>query len=143
MWKCKKCEEKIEDTFDTCWNCGYEKTGKEIMSDSFEETKIVMSDSFEETKIELPLYYKYSYLKTYKGMCYIVMLFLSIGFVKGIIGLNRLSGIIKSMVNVELSIIGLYFLLVVSYLSFLVVVYAIIILINFLFDLDNTKLNNE
>ena len=132
MWKCKKCEEKIEDTFDTCWNCGYEKTGKEIMSDSFEETKI-----------ELPLYYKYSYLKTYKGMCYIVMLFLSIGFVKGIIGLNRLSGIIKSMVNVELSIIGLYFLLVVSYLSFLVVVYAIIILINFLFDLDNTKLNNE
>ena len=129
MWKCKKCEEKIEDTFDTCWNCGYEKTGKEIMSDSFEETKI-----------ELPLSYKYSYLKTYKGMCYIVMLFLSIGFVKGIIGLNSLSGIIKSMFTVELSIIGLYFLLVVSYLSFLVVVYAIIILINFLFDLPPCRI---
>jgi hypothetical protein len=71
------------------------------------------------------------------------MLFLSIGFVKGIIGLNNYSGIIKSMFNEEVSIIGLYFLLVVSYLSFLVVVYAIIILINFLFDLDNTKLNNE
>ena len=27
MWICKKCEEKIEVQFDTCWNCGYEKTG--------------------------------------------------------------------------------------------------------------------
>jgi len=22
MWKCKKCGEQIEDTFDACWNCG-------------------------------------------------------------------------------------------------------------------------
>ena len=39
MWICKKCDEKIEVQFDTCWNCGYEKTGKKIISESFEETK--------------------------------------------------------------------------------------------------------
>lgn len=27
MWKCKQCNEEIEDTFDVCWNCGTEKDG--------------------------------------------------------------------------------------------------------------------
>ena len=27
MWICKKCAEKIEDQFDTCWSCGTEKSG--------------------------------------------------------------------------------------------------------------------
>ena len=27
MWKCKKCNERIEDTFDTCWNCGSGEDG--------------------------------------------------------------------------------------------------------------------
>ena len=39
MWICKQCDEKIEDSFDACWNCGYDKTGKQIMSESFEKIK--------------------------------------------------------------------------------------------------------
>jgi hypothetical protein len=27
MWKCKKCSEEIEDSFDSCWNCGVGKDG--------------------------------------------------------------------------------------------------------------------
>lgn len=28
MWKCKKCQESLDDNFDTCWNCGLSKDGK-------------------------------------------------------------------------------------------------------------------
>ena len=27
MWKCKKCKETCEDTFDSCWNCGTGRDG--------------------------------------------------------------------------------------------------------------------
>jgi hypothetical protein len=27
MWKCSKCDEECEDTFDSCWNCGTERGG--------------------------------------------------------------------------------------------------------------------
>ena len=29
MWKCPKCQEKIEDTFTVCWNCGTSQDGTE------------------------------------------------------------------------------------------------------------------
>jgi cation transport ATPase len=28
MWRCPKCSEDHEDTFDACWNCGTEKDGQ-------------------------------------------------------------------------------------------------------------------
>ena len=28
MWECSKCEEKHEDSFDVCWNCGASRDGK-------------------------------------------------------------------------------------------------------------------
>lgn len=27
MWKCSKCKEECEDTFDSCWNCGAGRDG--------------------------------------------------------------------------------------------------------------------
>lgn len=29
MWHCQKCGEELEDSFDTCWNCGTSKDGAE------------------------------------------------------------------------------------------------------------------
>jgi hypothetical protein len=29
MWTCTKCQERIEDGFDTCWNCGTSRAGVE------------------------------------------------------------------------------------------------------------------
>jgi uncharacterized membrane protein YvbJ len=29
MWVCTKCKEKIEEQFDSCWNCGKKNTGNE------------------------------------------------------------------------------------------------------------------
>ena len=52
MWNCRNCEEKIEDSFDTCWNCGYDKTGEKIMSESFEETN---SKKVKRTKMGTPI----------------------------------------------------------------------------------------
>ena len=27
MWKCDKCQESVEDSYDTCWNCGTSREG--------------------------------------------------------------------------------------------------------------------
>jgi hypothetical protein len=27
VWKCKKCKEEVEDSYDICWNCGATKEG--------------------------------------------------------------------------------------------------------------------
>jgi hypothetical protein len=27
MWKCSNCGEQVEDDFETCWNCGFDKDG--------------------------------------------------------------------------------------------------------------------
>ena len=29
MWKCAKCQERVEDSFEVCWNCGTSKDGIE------------------------------------------------------------------------------------------------------------------
>ena len=70
MWQCKQCDEKIEDTFDSCWNCGYDKAGKEIISESFTETK-------NETKKYLALSYKYGILRTFQTLLWFI-LFISV-----------------------------------------------------------------
>jgi len=41
VWKCKKCKEEVEDSYDICWNCGATKEGvidKETETD-FKELK--------------------------------------------------------------------------------------------------------
>ena len=36
-WECKNCNEHIEDNFDSCWSCGFDKKGKAgNIEDSFE-----------------------------------------------------------------------------------------------------------
>ncbi|MDA3862045.1 MAG: hypothetical protein PF445_12560 [Melioribacteraceae bacterium] len=37
MWKCKKCNEEIEDSFDSCWKCGTEHSG--VSSNNPQELK--------------------------------------------------------------------------------------------------------
>lgn len=38
MWKCKKCNETVDDEFDSCWNCGTGKDGSPPQ-DSFNSAK--------------------------------------------------------------------------------------------------------
>ena len=37
MWKCKKCGEEIEDSFDACWKCTGSKKVKTTKKDNFSE----------------------------------------------------------------------------------------------------------
>jgi hypothetical protein len=37
MWRCQKCGEDIEDSFDVCWNCGTSKEGVEDLAFRAEE----------------------------------------------------------------------------------------------------------
>ncbi len=40
MWTCQKCQEKIEDSFDACWNCGTSQEGVENPDFHREETRL-------------------------------------------------------------------------------------------------------
>ena len=33
MWECDHCGEEHEDSFDSCWNCGYSKEGESPTDD--------------------------------------------------------------------------------------------------------------
>ena len=48
MWVCKKCQEKLEDSFDNCWSCGANKEGK--VEDDFIKTKQSTSSRLEVSK---------------------------------------------------------------------------------------------
>ena len=47
MWQCKQCDEKIEDTFDSCWNCGKERI------DDNNKTKIRDEDDTEKREVQI------------------------------------------------------------------------------------------
>ncbi|MBL0202374.1 MAG: hypothetical protein IPP81_20115 [Chitinophagaceae bacterium] len=36
MWTCKNCNEDVEDNFDLCWNCGFDKLGNKTVDTSQE-----------------------------------------------------------------------------------------------------------
>ena len=39
MWVCKNCNEKLEDSFDSCWNCGRKEGETSIKEEKVKETK--------------------------------------------------------------------------------------------------------
>ena len=76
MWVCNKCKEEIEDQFDACWNCGYDKSGKiNIVKKALEKPKS------QEEKNNNELLNKYKSLSTYYTFLAIVFGFLGICFV--------------------------------------------------------------
>ena len=119
MWNCKNCEEKIEDSFDTCWNCGYDKTGEKIMSESFEETK-------KETKES----HKYSSLKTYKKRCEFFKILMILGIISGVVQSIRYESWIVFIISIF------------SFIITMTILNALTLSIKFLFDLD-TKIQND
>lgn len=42
MWKCKKCGEKNEDSFDSCWSCGVGQDG--VATENIEEFQSIKED---------------------------------------------------------------------------------------------------
>ena len=133
MWICKQCDEKLEDSFDTCWNCGYEKTGKEIISEPFEETK--KETSFEKTKKEtkkyLTLSYKYGILRFYQILLKIFIILTIIG------------GIIVLILNNDSLFGGTFLIYCLVFIIGIFGMYCGIKIIDFLFELDEKNDNSE
>ena len=50
MWKCVKCGEKLEDSFDVCWSCGTSKEGVEDRE--FRKADDVLPEQVSETVVE-------------------------------------------------------------------------------------------
>lgn len=42
MWICKKCSERVEDNFDSCWNCGCDKTGVKLDVETSESSDTLL-----------------------------------------------------------------------------------------------------
>ena len=57
MWKCKKCNEENEDSFDICWKCGYGING-ETPDEIESEVEIIKKDTKERIKAEDAKYKK-------------------------------------------------------------------------------------
>ena len=51
MWKCNKCGENVEDSFDACWKCGTSKDGVE---DSSFQSAVVPETDADEPKMGHP-----------------------------------------------------------------------------------------
>ena len=59
MWECINCAEQIEDDFETCWNCGFDKDGTPptpLQRSSQDEETVASFDPLMQTweKIQLP-----------------------------------------------------------------------------------------
>lgn len=52
MWKCPKCKERIENSFDLCWSCGTAKDGTEDPSFRKEAEGIMSAADFEADRAE-------------------------------------------------------------------------------------------
>jgi len=80
MWKCPKCGELIEDSFDACWNCGIGKDGSQT-SNPKEFLKIKKENKRKKQGEHL----RYSILKTISGIYRILALIVAILSVIGFI----------------------------------------------------------
>ena len=40
MWQCKQCDEKLDDSFDSCWSCGYKKQVTKSYKDLLKKQKM-------------------------------------------------------------------------------------------------------
>jgi hypothetical protein len=133
IWNCKKCDEEISNSFDNCWSCGSDRSGKEIPSESFKQEREKKKKKTREEKLILTK--KYNILKTYQDILYLVM-FVNTGFtVYSSIQILDASKALKQygggnvMNNTMLSIIIAY---VISMFS----LFCLTKIIDFLFDLD-------
>jgi hypothetical protein len=123
MWICKICKEKIEDSFDTCWQCGYDKTGKKIMSESFEETK-------KESETYFELSYKYGILRQLQTLLWIVIVLEIVGGLIVLINTQDAFGVLP---------IWTILIYCCVYIFGIFGIYCGIKIIDFLFELDKNK----
>ena len=135
MWLCKKCKEELEDSFDACWSCGYEK-GNKI---ELEEENTIELDGIKKTTDEIrkenqklmSLRYKYNFLNLFKTLIIISILLYTGVFIYGF----------KDTIEIaeKFDQPSLILLPIASYLLFLFNSICIIAIVNFLFALDKTK----
>jgi len=64
MWKCLKCNEKVEDQFDVCWNCGCDRSGNSALD---QEEKSALKEIKSEIALE-DSRSKYPALRTIAGV---------------------------------------------------------------------------
>ena len=137
MWQCKKCNEKLEDSFDSCWSCGYEKPGSEIISESFNEEK---DEEKDEIKNEIKshsvslLSDKFKTLQLFQSILWIALVIHIGGLLYAILdSLDFNDDVVSLMPDIPAWIpmmsISSYVLLIVSS-------YCTIKIIDFLFELD-------
>jgi hypothetical protein len=103
MWICEKCKEEIEDNFDACWNCSGEGS--------------VLKNNESLSK-------KYTVLKTYKALAFLLMLVATASYIY-----SFTSFLPESPIT--------YILPTISFIISIFSLYCLTKMIDFLFDLDS------
>ncbi len=138
MWICKNCNEKCEDQFDTCWNCGRDNPEPSNQDNDAEQEK--------EQKIEseeLSLSEKYITLKIYKVICYI-LIFLSTGLTIYIVSEQLDAQEILKQYDADNVILN--YTIIITLVIYLVGAFSLYChtrIINFLFVLNDLKVDKN
>ncbi|MDP7556003.1 MAG: hypothetical protein QGF31_07460 [Nitrospinota bacterium] len=125
MWTCSQCKEQCESQFDTCWNCGYEKPGKKIMSESFEETKKETKEIENKTLSE-----KYVVLNYFQALAFLLMIAATGFFIYSLVQFFDLPKSGRKLLEIAMTTST------VSYFITMFSLFCLTMIINFLFDLD-------
>jgi len=125
MWTCSQCKEQCESQFDTCWNCGYEKPGKKIMSESFEETKKETKEIENKTLSE-----KYVVLKFFQVLAGLFMFAATGFFLYLLVQFSEVPEAGRKLLEIAMTTST------VSYFITMFSLFSIIKIVDFLFDLD-------
>ena len=157
MWQCKQCDEKIEDTFDSCWNCGKERIDDNNKTKTRDEddTEKREAEGIEKEKIENEKVEKQriededNQIKDYPAIRFLsqVSTFLAwVGIFVGIIGYFIWLDGVSRYVSDEQKVIMFFAVGIGIFIYFILwkaVSELLIIIVDIARDLRRTRLNKE
>jgi len=140
MWICNKCKEELEDSFDTCWKCGYEKDSK-IQSKKSDENEKVQIQRIEDEDNQIKDYPAIRFLSQ-------VSIFLAwVGIFVGIIGYFIWLGEISEYNTSVMYKVMMFFAYVIGIFIYFIYWKAVsellIIIVDIARDLRKIRLNKE
>jgi hypothetical protein len=93
MWKCKECNEKVDNNLGACWNCGVRKDGS--LEKNFDKSESVQASAYKDTSLQEVDYDEQGYNTARfisKVIAFIGWVTVTVGIIIAIIGFATSAG---------------------------------------------------